>query len=476
MTDPLCTLPLLLGVFFLTGCVSKVTSPADDMLRTIPRSEWIMLDQNFSTSSEDTQLHWLDSFENNSLKKAVLIAWKKNPNLASMRELTLVRGEEAVIVGAVLFPQANLGLNGSRSKRNLIGFNFPNGSSTFTTESFTSGINLSWEIDLWGKLRNERNSAKKRFQIAQAELEGARLSLAGQVAKAWFGIVESNKQLELARQMSATFQKNKNFISARFSNGLASSLENDLATNALLSSKATQSMRLRHRNELIREMDLFLGDYPNDPNDGNFTDELPQLALAPFPQTPAKVMENRPDLQAARFQLEAAGHDLSASRLSLLPTLSLSGGPGSRSEVFEDLLDKRFRIWDLAGSLTQPILNGGRLRAKIRLSKALKSSAQANYRSIALRAFSEVEQLLANEKFLRSEATYLASAAKAARSAADSSWERYRGGVLGIFDTLESQRHAYESESRLLSLRRERIFNRIDLFLALGYPALPRTV
>ena len=102
MTDPLCTLPLILGVFFLTGCVSKVTSPADDMLRTIPRSEWIMLDQNFSTSSEDTQLHWLDSFENNSLKKAVLIAWKKNPNLASMRELTLVRGEEAVIVGAAL--------------------------------------------------------------------------------------------------------------------------------------------------------------------------------------------------------------------------------------------------------------------------------------------------------------------------------------------------------------------------------------
>ena len=104
----------------------------------------------------------MDSFENKSLNEAVYTAWIANPSLVAMAEQTLARGEEAVIAGASIIPQANLGVNGSRSKRNLIGFGFPNGSTSFTTESFSSGINLSWEVDLWGKLRDQRNSRQRK--------------------------------------------------------------------------------------------------------------------------------------------------------------------------------------------------------------------------------------------------------------------------------------------------------------------------
>ena len=196
----------------------------------------------------------------------------------------------------------------------LIGFGFPNGSTSFTTESFSSGINLSWEVDLWGKLRDQRNSAKKRFEGAQADYEGARLSLAGQVARAWYGIVESEQQLELAKQMTDTFEKNQAFIANRFDNGLASSLENDLATSALASSQATKTMRERVRNAQVKELQSFLGAYPKGDVDRNFSDALPELALAPLTTTPAQAMENRPDLQAARSQLEASGYDLSAAK------------------------------------------------------------------------------------------------------------------------------------------------------------------
>ena len=184
-------------------------------------------------------------------------------------------------------------------------------------------------------------------------------------------------------------------------------------------------------------------------------------------------MENRPDLQAAQLQLEASGYDLSAAKMSLLPTISLSGGPGSRSEEFGDLLDNRFRTWDISGGITQPLFNGGRIRANIRRSEALKKAAEANYRAVALRAFTEVETLLANESFLQKEEEYLQNASLAAQTAAKTSWDRYQRGVQGIFDTLDSQRRAFEAESRLLSTRKDRILNRINLFLALGMPALP---
>ena len=434
---------------------------------------WEALDHNNTLSVDQNISYWINSFENKLLNEAVYTAWSSNPSLVAMAEHTLARGEEAVIAGASIVPQANVGVNGTRSKRNLIGFGFPNGSTSFTTESFSSGINLSWEIDLWGKLRDQRNSAKKRFEGARADFEGARLSLAGQVARAWYGIVESEKQLELAKQMTDTFEKNQAFIANRFANGLASSLENDLARSALSSSQATETTRERLKNAQVKELESLLGGYPKGDVDRTFSVSLPELSLTPFPPTPAQVMENRPDLQAARLQLEASGYDLSAAKMSLLPSLSLSGGPGSRSEEFGDLLDNRFRTWEISGSVTQPLFNGGRIRANIRRSEALQKAAEANYRALALRAFTEAETLLANERFLQKEENYLKNASMAAQTAAKTSWDRYQRGVQGIFDTLESQRRAFDAESRLLSTRKERIFNRINLFLALGTPALP---
>ena len=284
--------------------------------------------------------------------------------------------------------------------------------------------------------------------------------------------MESEQQLELSKQMTITFEKNQVFIANRFVNGLASALENDLATSALSSSQATETMRERIQNTQLKELESFLGNYPREDIDRNFSNSLPELALAPFPPTPAQAMENRPDLQAAKLQLEASGHDLSAAKMSLLPTISLSGGPGSRSEEFGDLLDNRFRAWDISGGITQPLFNGGRIRANIRRSEALKKAAEANYRAVALRAFTEVETLLANESFCNEE-EYLQNASLAAQTAAKTSWDRYQRGVQGIFDTLDSQRRAFEAESRLLSTRKDRILNRINLFLALGMPALP---
>jgi multidrug efflux system outer membrane protein len=467
------TLPFLIITLFLYGCIFTRTKPVDPLQMSEIPLEWEAMDQNNTHSDDQNVTYWMDSFDNKWLNEAVYTAWSANPSLLSMAEQTLARGEEAVIAGASILPQGNAVANGSKSKRNLIGFGFPNGNTSFTTESFSSGINLSWEVDLWGKLRDQRNSAKKRFEGAQADYEGARLSLAGQVARTWYGIVESEQQLALAEQMKDTFEKNQAFIANRFANGLASSLENDLATSALASSQATETMRERIRSAQVKELESFLGEYPKGDMDRNFSDSLPELALAPLPPTPAQAMEYRPDLQAARLQLEACGYDLSAAKMNLLPSVSLSGGPGSRSERFGDLLDNRFRTWEISGSVTQPLFNGGRIRANIRRSEALRKVAEANFRAVALRAFTEAETLLANESFLQKEENYLKIASMSAQIAAKTSWDRYQRGVQQIFDTLESQRRAFEAESRLLSTRRERIFNRINLFLALGTPALP---
>lgn len=467
------SLPLLFVLFFsltFVGCVSnrpdiKCSKP----LEYIPNT-WLSWDKNIS--QDPKSIYWAETFTNLELNKAIRIAWSSNPELVAHAEQTLARGEEAVINGANLSPQANLGVSGTRSKRNLIGFNLPNGDTSFTSDSFNSGINLSWELDLWGKLKNQKKFAEKQFNIATSDYEGARLSIAGKVAKAWFEIIENSQQTQLALKTMNTFEKNQAFISNRFKNGLASALENDLAINAYESARATNSMRNRQRSQSERKLELLLGGFPDKKMELN-SSSLPELYGTPPPPTPAQILEQRPDLISSRLRLEAAGYQLSASQLSLLPAFSITGGPGSRAENFEDLLDNKFRTWDVGGSLTQPIFQGGRLKAKIRRDEALKRAALADYKAIALRAFNEVENLLFNDTRLQAEESYLKNATQAAQSASQTSWDRYQAGVQEIFETLDIQRRSFEAESRLLSIRKERILNRINLYLALGHDALP---
>jgi len=454
------------------GCMPS-SSTGERTLDEIAPVTWSTETSAGNQNSDGNQTYWIERFEDPKLNQAIRKAWISNPNLLAMAERVLASGEDVVVAGANLFPSAKADLSGSRSKRNLIGFNFPSGETSFTSESFNSGINLSWELDLWGKLKDYRNSARTRFKVTQAEYEAARLSLAGQIAKTWFEIIESEGQLRVARDTSATYSQNQAFIQDRFEKGLASALDNDLAQSTLSSAKANLARRNRAHQLMIRKLELLLGEYPAGIVDRNHSGELPRLSLASIPPSPTEALERRPDLKASRLKVEASGIDVGVSRKNLLPSLSIAGGPGSRSGEFANLLEQRFRIWEVTGAVSQPLFQAGRLRAQIRKTKALRQAAAENYKAVALQAFSEVENALSGEHFIRDEETQLAEAAKASESAAKLSWERYQRGVEGIFNTLDAQRRAFEAESRLLFVRKERIFNRINLYLSLGMDALP---
>ena len=454
------------------GCV-RDPNMQESALHGVAPTTWSSATSSGNQSSEHNQTFWVEQFSDPALRQAIRKAWLSNPSLLAMAERVLASGEDVIVAGASLYPNAKADLSGSRSKRNLIGFNFPNGETSFTSKSFNAGINLSWEIDLWGKLKDRRNSAKMRFKGTQAEYSAARLSLAGQIAKAWFEIIESEGQLRIARNTSVTYSQNQDFIQDRFEKGLASALDNDLAKTTLSSAKANLARRNRGHQASIRNLQLLLGEYPDGLLDRNNSANLPLLDSATISSSPAETLERRPDVKAARLEVKASGIDVGVSQKSLLPSISIAGGPGSRSGEFGNLLEQRFRIWDVTGSVSQPIFQAGRLRAQIRKAKALRGAAIKNFKATALQAFSEVENSLSGEKFIEEEEAQLEKATEAAESAAKLSWDRYQRGVEGIFNTLEAQRRAFEAESRLLSVRKERILNRINLYLALGMNALP---
>jgi len=283
-------------------------------------------------SSDNNQTFWAESFNIQRLTELITLAQKKNSDLISLTELTIATGEGATIAGTKLMPIVNAELTGSRTKRNLIGFNFPDSSTSFTTNSFSSGINVSWELDLWGKIKDSHSSSLKRFNATLADLSAARLSLSGQVAKAWFAGLENSLQIKLTQKTVNTYAQNRSFINDRYRKGLATALEQKLAEASYQSSLSILAKRERRGNQLAQSLQLLTGEYPSGELDFNASENLPDLRLPQLPPTPSKVIQSRHDLTSAFLTLEAAGLDLKIAKKNLLPSFTLIGGPGSRAE------------------------------------------------------------------------------------------------------------------------------------------------
>jgi outer membrane protein TolC len=174
--------------------------------------------------------------------------------------------------------------------------------------------------------------------------------------------------------------------------------------------------------------------------------------------------------------MAAADERLFEARRSLLPAISLTGKFGTSTEDISDLLDGTFSIWSVAGNLAQPIVQGGRLRANIRKKDAELELAAAEFEQTALTAFGEVENALAAEKFYNERVAALLESVRLTKGAYDRSLEEFENGTGDILTVLASQQRLFTSSSQLLSVRRLRLDNRIDLYLALGGSFTPSEI
>ncbi|MFO8026462.1 MAG: TolC family protein [Opitutales bacterium] len=411
---------------------------------------------------------WLDDLKAPELEALVREAMMHN---ADLQRLAAVLGQsiaEARIAGADLMPSANLGLDGARQKISTFG---PSSTGGVIFENYDLGPNLNWELDLWGRLRDLTSAGLARLEVSQAELEAARLSLAARVAKAWFNLVAAEQQVAEATRTAEAYRENLKTLDSRFKRGLSKGLDLRQTRTLAATSEADLAARERALDAARRDLEILLGRYPGAAVGSN--EKLPELP-EPIPAgLPADLIERRPDLIAAERRLAAADKELLARQKDLLPKISLTASSGRSSQAFDDLLDSDFSVWSLAGNLSQPIFQGGRILANIDRSASLKEQARAAYRDAALRAYLEVETTLAAETYLKNEYTHLQTATEAANAAESRAWENYRQGTVDFLNVLDSQRTAAAARSRLISAENLLLQNRIDLYLALGGPFAP---
>lgn len=451
---------LLIALTLCAGCVKGPSSHIDQHNIQTPES--------FAGASEQAQPFedgWINDFQDQKLESLILEALESNYDLlaASSRVDAAQASFQSANTGWK--PQLNLNQSDSRSKTVFNPFAGPLQSRYINR--FDLGVNLSWELDLWGRLRNQGRAALADLQASESDYMSARLSLATNVAAAWFNVIESDLQVRLTEETVHSFQSNLKVVEESYQRGIPNrALDVRLTRANVQSARSNLQIRKRQRDAAVRSLEILLGRYPS--AELEITPHLPVLTGAVPTGMPSELLLRRPDIFSAERRLAAAAQRLKGARKSLLPSIRLTSSVGTSSNELTDLLDPERLALSIAGSLTQPLYQGGRLRANIRLSDARMQESIAQFSQTVLRAFQEVESLLAAEAFLKDQEMALQATSEESSEAETLATEQYERGLVDIITVLESERRAFNARSSLINVANLRLQNRLSLYLALG--------
>lgn len=332
--------------------------------------------------------------------------------------------------------------------------------------NFSLGAQLNWEIDLWGRLTDETKAAYRDARASLADYDSARLSLAGRVAQAWFGLIEARQQRELGERDTAARESNLRVTERRYERGVASSLDVRLSRSAYGSSKANLAFRQQAEKEAARRLEVLLGRYPAAELEA--ASSLPALAPLAGAGAPGDILARRPDLRAAEARMESAGLRARATRKQLLPRLTLSSQISTSGPDLADVLDPERLAGNIASGLFQPLFQGGRLIANSKRARAAAEASLLNYAQTALNAYEEAENAISAETFLALREEALKFAYEEAAAAEELTERRYASGAATIFDLLNAQTRRISAEASFISARQQRVSNRVLLYLAIG--------
>ncbi|NNM30701.1 MAG: efflux transporter outer membrane subunit, partial [Akkermansiaceae bacterium] len=420
---------------------------------------------------------WIERFGDRRLSRLVGVATTNSYNLRAAEERLRRAAAVARQAGAALKPQMDASLRGSRSEQKFVGFPFgAGGIPSSISNSFGASLDVNWELDVWGRLRAGQAAAIADAQAQAADLAAARTSLASQIAKAWFAAAEAAEQVALAETELKVRKDTVEAVRGRFElalfeeGGSASQLR--LVETELSTARANLAFWEGERERVRRQLDILAGRYPDGSQAGPGT--LPRIPSQPPAGLPSELLLRRPDILAAERRFAAAGRRERAAHLARFPSFALTGSLGTTTNRLREVLDSDFGVWSMGAGVAAPILDGRRLLEGERIARSDERQALAVLQQTVLDAFGEVEQALVADRFLARRIDALEEATRLSADASLAAGEDYVGGSGNVLTLLSAQSRRIQAASQLVTVRRLRLDNRINLHLALGGDFRPR--
>jgi NodT family efflux transporter outer membrane factor (OMF) lipoprotein len=358
---------------------------------------------------------------------------------------------------ATLFPTLDAGIAGGRM-RSVSPFGTPEVQTFGEPEA-----QAAYEVDLFGRLADQRAAARNALLAGQAGQETVRLAVAGATASAYVALLGLDTRLDIARRTLQARSDSLRIARSRVSSGYSPMLE---LRQAQAEYDATAAIVPQVELAIARAEDglaLLTGDTPRTVARGQTLDVLAQPAIAAG--IPSELLRRRPDIAQAEYQLAATDRSLAAARKRFLPQLSLSASGGA---AISSLLDDPIGIWTLGGSILAPIFEGGRLTAQAEAAAAQRDQAAFAYRRAVLTGFREVEDALAAAKRLDQQLALAIHQRDALAEGLRLATNRYREGYSPYLEQLDAQRQLLAADLGVAQIRADAFNARIQLFQAMG--------
>lgn len=333
-------------------------------------------------------------------------------------------------------------------------------------EDYRAALNLSWEIDLWGRVRRSINAAGATMEAAGYEYEGVRLSVRGEVARAYLSLRFADVEIGLLESTEKLRSEARDLMQKRFTRGASSRIDYERAVteheSVLAELADLRAARARYENVLAVLTGQSASGFQIARNG-----RVPTIPAAPA-AVPSELLRRRPDLAAAERRLAVASEQIGLIIANYLPRLSLSGEGGVQALSSSTLFDSSSEIWNIGPEVDIPLFQGGRRTSDIARAEALYREALGIYRGQLLTAIQETEDSLGDSRYLARAASSRRRGSSAAETVARLTRKRYDAGAVDYFEVVDAERTALNEERAELAVNLSRALASTRLIQALG--------
>jgi outer membrane protein, multidrug efflux system len=402
-------------------------------------------------TNENTTPFWQE-LRSEELNRLIDRALAQNLDLeAALHRIEQARAQ-AKVARAPLYPAINASGATSRSYQDLN-----------TTEAARGGASISYEVDLWGKNRNQASSAGHRADASEFDREALRLVVTSDATNFYSQILSLNDRIRIAEFNLKNAEEILRIVEARFSQGAVSGLEVSQQRVAVNGFRTSLASLIEQRSTALNALAILLGLAPQDfslPAAELVSLQMPEVNLTP----PATLLTERPDIESAEAGLRAANADIGVARAAFFPSLTLGVDPS----IAAGFGGPAAAATSLASNLLAPIFSGGRLTGNLENVTARQKELAAEYEKTVLTAFREVEDALAALKSANDRAVIARVSVTESQNAYDIARARFDAGAVDYLNLLDTQRSLYQAQDSQIAINQGQLQSFVQLRKALG--------
>ncbi|MBZ7943790.1 TolC family protein [Campylobacter sp. RM13744] len=432
----------------------------------IPEANYTFANDKQNNNNIDQK--WWKEFEDDHLNKLVSLALKNNSDLKIAYIHLKQASAQLGIDFSNLMPKFDASANALRSKTSINAPTNKSGQFNYGND-FKMGLNLSYEIDLWGKYRDSYRASKSSFEASQYDYEAARLSIISNTVQTYFNLVNAYENENILQQAYEAAQEIYRINNEKFSAGTTGEYELSQAKANLESISLQYNQAQLNKENYLKALKILTS---NDLNDILYQDQDYQTFNLKEFDIPtgitSEILLQRPDISSSLEKLMQKNYLIGVARSAFLPSLSLTGLLGFESNDLDTLVKNGSKTWNIGGSFLMPIFHWGEINENINLAKLNKDEAFINYENTLKTAFGEIRYALISRKNIRLQYDNALSSEQAYKRIYEIAKERYDIGEMSLQDYLEARQNWLNSQINFNNTKYSYANSIVDVIKAFG--------